>query len=81
MGALLAGVFRWESMGPPVPKGTVPGLDELVRASGRRLLRGNSAVMTEYDYTLVGSTRAQPGECPLVACASLHAVPGYYGSV
>ncbi|KAF9990263.1 hypothetical protein BGZ75_002897 [Mortierella antarctica] len=37
--------------------------------------------MTEYDYALVENTRAQPGECPLVACACLHAVPGYYGSV
>ncbi|KAG9326044.1 hypothetical protein KVV02_000755 [Mortierella alpina] len=81
VGALLSEAFRWEPFGPPVPAGTAPGPNEVVRASGRRLLRGNSAVMTEYDYALVENTRAQPGECPLVACACLHAVPGYYGSV
>ncbi|KAF9178076.1 hypothetical protein BGZ51_008115 [Haplosporangium sp. Z 767] len=81
VGTLLAEAFRWDPMGPSVPEGTVPGPNELVRASGRRLLRGNSAVMTEYDYALIENTRAQPGDCPLVACASLHAVPGYYGSV
>ncbi|KAF9290890.1 hypothetical protein BGZ68_005806 [Mortierella alpina] len=80
VGTLLSEAFRWESFGPPVPAGTVPGPNEIVRASGRRLLRGNSAVMTEYDYALVENTRAQSGECPLVACACLHAVPGYYGS-
>ncbi|CAO3571926.1 unnamed protein product [Mortierella alpina] len=81
VGNLLSEAFRWEPYGPPVPAGTVPGPNEVVRASGRRLLRGNSAVMTEYDYALVENTRAQPGDCPLVACACLHAVPGYYGSV
>ncbi|KAF9953557.1 hypothetical protein BGZ72_005340 [Mortierella alpina] len=81
VGTLLSEAFRWEPFGPPVPAGTVPGPNEVVRASGRRLLRGNSVVMTEHDYALVENTRAQPGECPLVACACLHAVPGYYGSV
>ncbi|KAG0039502.1 hypothetical protein BGZ82_008013 [Podila clonocystis] len=81
VGELLAEAFRWEPIGPPPPPGEVPGPNEVVRASGRRLLRGNSAVMSEYDYALVENTRAGPGENPIVSCACLHAVPGYYGSV
>ncbi|KAF9573624.1 hypothetical protein EC968_008261 [Mortierella alpina] len=69
-------VMRWSSKADADDVGTL-----LSEAFRRRLLRGNSAVMTEYDYALVENTRAQPGECPLVACACLHAVPGYYGSV
>lgn len=37
--------------------------------------------MSEYDYALIENTRAAAGENPIVACACLHAVPGYYGSV
>ncbi|KAF9274776.1 hypothetical protein BGZ74_004241 [Mortierella antarctica] len=81
VGELLAEAFRWEPIGPPPPPGETPGPNEVVRASGRRLLRGNSAVMSEYDYALVENTRAGPGENPIVSCACLHAVPGYYGSV
>ncbi|KAG0369339.1 hypothetical protein BGZ54_010227 [Gamsiella multidivaricata] len=46
-----------------------------------RLLRGNAGVMSEYDYALVENTLAKEGENPIVACVSLHAVPGYYGNV
>ncbi|KAF9209047.1 hypothetical protein BGZ59_010303 [Podila verticillata] len=81
VGELLAEAFQWEPVGPPPPPGETPGPNEVVRASGRRLLRGNSAVMSEYDYALVENTRAAAGENPIVACACLHAVPGYYGSV
>ncbi|KAG0081200.1 hypothetical protein BGZ92_000337 [Podila epicladia] len=81
VGELLAEAFRWEPVGPPPPPGEAPGPNEVVRASGRRLLRGNSAVMREYDYALVENTRAGPGENPIVSCACLHAVPGYYGSI
>ncbi|KAF9326743.1 hypothetical protein BG006_009873 [Podila minutissima] len=72
---------NWEPIGPPPPPGEIPGSNEVVRASGRRLLRGNSTVMSEYDYALVENTRAGPGENPIVSCACLHAMPGYYDSV
>jgi hypothetical protein len=42
-------------------------------------MRGNSAVMTEFDYAVVENTLAKDGQNPIVACISLHGVPGFYG--
>ena len=65
---LLINVLFWAENDLPIPL-------------QRRLMRGNSAVMTVYDYALVENTKVGPGENPIVACGCLHAVPGYYGSV
>ncbi|KAG0049772.1 hypothetical protein BGZ83_005420 [Gryganskiella cystojenkinii] len=81
IGALCGKAFQWEQLGIPLPPGEYPPPNEMVTASGRRLMRGNSAVMTVYDYALVENTKAGPHENPIVACGCLHAVPGYYGSV
>ncbi|GJJ71113.1 hypothetical protein EMPS_03463 [Entomortierella parvispora] len=81
VGALLGVAFKWEALGFPLPQGDYPPPNDMLTWSGKRLLRGNSAVMTEYDFALVENTRAADGENPIVACACLHAVPGYYGSV
>lgn len=42
-------------------------------------MRGNSAVMTEYDYAVVENTLAKDGQNPIVACICLQGVPGFYG--
>ncbi|KAF9190975.1 hypothetical protein BGZ51_007993 [Haplosporangium sp. Z 767] len=51
----------------------------MAEAFRKRMLRGNSAVMTEYDAALVENTLAKEGENPIVACVCLHLSPGYYG--
>ncbi|KAG0261042.1 hypothetical protein BG011_001400 [Mortierella polycephala] len=51
----------------------------MAEAFRKRMLRGNSGVMTEYDSALVENTLAKEGENPIVACICLHASSGYYG--
>ncbi|KAI1300387.1 hypothetical protein EDD11_006211 [Mortierella claussenii] len=81
VGELLVEAFRWEPLGPPTPEGEVPPPNNSVGDSGRRLLRDNSAVMTKYDFAVAENTAAKQGDCWLIACVCLHAVPGYYGSI
>jgi len=37
--------------------------------------------MSEFDYALVEDTTVETGTNPIVACASLHRLKAYYGSV
>ncbi|CAO3572508.1 unnamed protein product [Mortierella alpina] len=75
----LAEVFKW--VGDHPREDEVPPPNEKIRAAIRRLLRGNSAVMSVYDYAVVENTLAKDGENPIVACMCLQATPGYYGKV
>ncbi|KAF9952873.1 hypothetical protein BGZ72_005857 [Mortierella alpina] len=75
----LAEAYKW--IGDRSKEGEVPPPNEMVRAAVRRLLRGNSAVMTVYDYAVVENTLAKKDENPILACISLQATPGYYGKV
>ncbi|KAG0222887.1 hypothetical protein BGW41_005807, partial [Actinomortierella wolfii] len=69
-------IMRWST------SADVENVAELVGdAFRRRLLSGHSLAMSEFDYALVENTRAGPGENPIVACAALHEIPSYYGSV
>ncbi|KAG0057453.1 hypothetical protein BGZ83_010021 [Gryganskiella cystojenkinii] len=78
---LMAEAFRWIPMGVQIAEDEEPKPNEMVSAAVKRLLRGNSAVMTEYDYAVVENTLAPEGENPLVACICLQQSPGYYGKV
>jgi hypothetical protein len=42
-------------------------------------MRESCPVMTEFDYAVVENTLAKDGQNPIVACVSLHGVPGFYG--
>jgi len=44
-------------------------------------MRGNSGVMSFYDYAIAVNTLAKEGQNPVVACVCLQASPGYYGKV
>ncbi|GJJ76237.1 hypothetical protein EMPS_08596 [Entomortierella parvispora] len=78
---LLAEAFRWAPMGVEIAEDEDPKPNEYVREAAKRVLRGNSGVMTEYDYALVENTLAPKGRNPLVAAVSLQFSPGYYGKV
>ncbi|KAF9905040.1 hypothetical protein EC991_002049 [Linnemannia zychae] len=75
----MANAFKWTPIGGPIPEDDYPGPNEWVKAAVKRLMRGNGAVMTEFDYAVVENTQAKEGENPIIACISLHGVPGFYG--
>ncbi|KAF9932354.1 hypothetical protein FBU30_008334 [Linnemannia zychae] len=75
----MAIAFRWTGIGEPVPEDEIPAPNEWVKAAVKRLMRGNSPVMTEFDYAVVENTLAKDGENPIVACICLQHVPGFYG--
>ncbi|KAF9113925.1 hypothetical protein BGX27_000524 [Mortierella sp. AM989] len=79
---LLALAFRWITYsGPELKEGEGPEPSESAHAVGKRLLRGNSGVMSEFDYALVENTLAKDDENPILACVCLHGTMGYYGKV
>ncbi|KAF9584905.1 hypothetical protein BGW38_004748 [Lunasporangiospora selenospora] len=71
--------FTWLVLGSAPKEDEDPGVNVHAKAGAKRLLRGNSRVMSEYDYALVENTLAKPGQNPIVACASLQKTSGYYG--
>ncbi|KAK3836259.1 MAG: hypothetical protein J3R72DRAFT_450858 [Linnemannia gamsii] len=75
----MANAFKWTPIGAPVPEDDYPAPNEWVKAAIKRLMSGNSAVMTEFDYAVVENTLAKEGENPIIACICLHGVPGFYG--
>ncbi|KAF9361624.1 hypothetical protein BGX26_001124 [Mortierella sp. AD094] len=75
----LAVAFRWMQRLPQLKEGEEPEPYEAIHAAGKRLLRGNSGVMSEFDYALVENTLAKDDEIPIVACICLHGTMGYYG--
>ncbi|KAG0221322.1 hypothetical protein BGX31_009994 [Mortierella sp. GBA43] len=77
----MAEAFRWIPSIDPCKEGEDPGPNEMARAGIRRLMRGNSAVMSYYDYAIAVNTLAKQGQNPVVACVCLQASPGYYGKV
>ncbi|KAF9162169.1 hypothetical protein DFQ26_003824 [Actinomortierella ambigua] len=77
---LVGDAFRYSSFSA-TPEGEIPGPFEPLMCCVRRLLSGNSLAMSEYDYAMVENTRAAAGENPIVACAALHEIPSFYGSV
>ncbi|KAF9571285.1 hypothetical protein EC968_000781 [Mortierella alpina] len=77
--ACLAEAFKW--VGDRPKEDDIPPPNEKVRATIRRLLRGNAVVMTVYDYAVVENTLAKGDENPIVACMCLQATQGYYGKV
>ncbi|KAG0232900.1 hypothetical protein BGW42_007809 [Actinomortierella wolfii] len=77
---LVGDAFRFSSFNKPA-EGEMPEKHEPLMCCVRRLLSGHSLAMSEFDYALVENTRAGPGENPIVACAALHEIPSYYGSV
>ncbi|KAG0303222.1 hypothetical protein BGZ98_006888, partial [Dissophora globulifera] len=78
---LIAEAFRWLPIGGPLPTDSIPPPSEWARASGRRMLSGKSAAMSEFDYAVVEDTKREEGKNPIVACVSLHRHLAYYGSV
>ncbi|KAF9082079.1 hypothetical protein BGX23_000124 [Mortierella sp. AD031] len=74
----MAKAFKWSGISAPVAEDEDPA-----PTSGftlvSRLMRGNSAVMTEHDYAVVENTLAKDGQNPIIACICLHGVPGFYG--
>ncbi|KAF9976172.1 hypothetical protein BGZ73_009026 [Actinomortierella ambigua] len=83
IGRLLGEAFRFIPMRPVYEDHEVPPPNRYAAQVGPRSVSGQSAVMSEYDYAVVENTRAkiEEGENPLVACVSLHKMPGYYGKV
>ncbi|KAG0230764.1 hypothetical protein BGW41_002400 [Actinomortierella wolfii] len=83
IGRLLGEAFRFIPMRPSYEEHEIPPHNRYAAAVGPRLVSGESAVMSEYDYALVENTRAkvEEGENPLVACVCLQTMPGYYGKV
>ncbi|CAO3566582.1 unnamed protein product [Mortierella alpina] len=65
----------------PLQDGVPPGPNEFLRAAANRLLSGKNSTMSEFDYALVEDTTVETGTNPIVACASLHRLKAYYGSV
>ncbi|KAF9288487.1 hypothetical protein BGZ68_000192 [Mortierella alpina] len=78
---LVAEAFNWVSFDGPIPDGVIPGPCEFLSAAARRLLSGKNSTMSEFDYALVEDTTLEPGKNPIVACAALHRLRAYYGSV
>ncbi|KAG0209091.1 hypothetical protein BGX33_005833 [Mortierella sp. NVP41] len=75
----MAKAFKWSGISAPVAEDEDPAPNEWVYAGVSRLMRGNSAVMTEHDYAVVENTLAKDGQNPIIACICLHGVPGFYG--
>ncbi|KAF9146764.1 hypothetical protein BGX30_009546 [Mortierella sp. GBA39] len=75
----MANAFKWSGIGATLAEDEEPAPNAWVKAAVRRLMRGNSAVMTEYDYAVVENTLAKDGQNPIVAGICLHSVPGFYG--
>lgn len=75
----MAHAFKWSGIFATVAEDEEPAPNAWVKAGIKRLMRGNSAVMTEYDYAVVENTLAKDGQNPIVAGISLHGVPGFYG--
>ncbi|KAG0291904.1 hypothetical protein BGZ96_004705 [Linnemannia gamsii] len=75
----MALAFRWSAIGEPVAEDEDPAPNPWVKAAVKRVLSGNCPVMTEFDYAVVENTLSMNGQNPIVACASLHGVPGFYG--
>ncbi|KAF9578393.1 hypothetical protein BGW38_005815, partial [Lunasporangiospora selenospora] len=71
--------FRWLPIGVKIKEDDDPVPNVSISAAAKRLLRGNSQVMSEYDYALVENTLAKPGQCRIVACVSLQSASCYYG--
>ncbi|KAK3816417.1 MAG: hypothetical protein J3Q66DRAFT_440849 [Benniella sp.] len=77
----MAEAFRWVPVIEPRKEEDEPKPNELAREGMRRLMRGNSGVMSYYDYAIAVNTLAKEGQNPVVACVCLQASPGYYGKV
>ncbi|KAF9364236.1 hypothetical protein BGX34_002107 [Mortierella sp. NVP85] len=74
----LAEAFRWFQEHRDDEK---PGPNEQVRARIRRLMNGNSGVMSPKDCAIAVNFLAKKGQNPVVACVCLLQSPGYYGKV
>ncbi|KAF9163005.1 hypothetical protein DFQ26_003038 [Actinomortierella ambigua] len=81
IGRLLGEAFRFIPMRPSYEDHEIPPPNRYAAEVGPRLVSGQSAVMSEYDYAVVDNTHAKEGENPIVACVCLQKMPGYYGKV
>ncbi|KAF9908170.1 hypothetical protein EC991_010191 [Linnemannia zychae] len=78
---LVGEAYKWMIFGPSPGPGETPGHNQLFKAGARRLLSGKCGTMSEFNYALVEDTKRKDGKNPIVACASIHRLRAYYGSI